>query len=71
VEGVGDAWIEVAFFDSESDVLLAVVADRKRGARFQDNVNRRFTWGDAKQAFRSWARQLRYRLDDLHSGAAG
>jgi hypothetical protein len=71
VEGVGDAWIEVEFFDSESGDLLAVVADRKRGARFQDNVNRSHTWGDAKQAFRNWARQLRYRLDDLHREAAG
>ncbi len=70
VEGVGDAWIEVEFFDSESGELLAVVADRRRGVRFQDNMNRRFTWGDAKQAFRGWARQLRYRLDDLHQEAA-
>jgi hypothetical protein len=69
VEGIGDAWIEVEFFDSESGELLAVVADRRRGVRFQDNVNRRFTWGDAKQAFRAWARQLRYRLDDLHQEA--
>jgi hypothetical protein len=71
VEGVGEAWIEVEFFDSESGELLAVIADRKRGVRFQDNVNRGITWGDAKQAFRSWARRFRYRLDDLHREAAG
>ena len=69
VEGVGEAWIEVEFFDSESGELLAVVADRQRGVRFQDNANRSFTWGDAKQAFRRWARQLRYQLDELHREA--
>jgi hypothetical protein len=71
VEGVGDAWIEVEFFDSESGELLAVVADRRRGVRLQDNANRGFTWGDAEQAFRGWARQLRYRLDELQREAAG
>ncbi len=71
VEGVGDAWIEVEFIDSESGELLAVVADRRRGVRFQDNANRSFTWGDAKQAFRRWARQLRYQFDELQREAAG
>ena len=70
VVGVGEAWIEVEFFDSETGELLAVVADRQRGARLQDNANRNFTWGDARQAFRRWARQLRYQLDDLSARAA-
>jgi hypothetical protein len=71
VVGVGEAWIEVEFFDSETGELLAVVADRQRGVRLQDNANRSSTWGDAKQAFRRWARQLRYRLDELQGEAAG
>ncbi len=71
VEGVGEAWIEVEFFDSESGELLVVVSDRQRGVQFQDNANRSFTWGDAKQAFRRWARQLRYQLDELQGEAAG
>ena len=70
VEGVGEAWIEVEFFDSETGELLAVVAGRQRGVRFQDNANRSFTWGDAKQAFRRWARLLRYQLDELYGEAA-
>ncbi len=71
VEGVGEAWIEVEFFDSETGELLMAVADRQRGLRLQDNANRSFTWGDARQAFRRWARQLRYQFDELQREAAG
>lgn len=65
VVGVGEAWIQVEFRDSQTGELLLVIADAFRGRDLQFNYNRDYTWGDAQEAFRMWARLLRRNLDRI------
>lgn len=62
-EGVGGATMQLALRDSETGELLVAVYARKWGNEFTMNFNRNSTWGDAEDAFRFWARQLRQMLE--------
>lgn len=62
---IGSAAIEAEMLDSTSGERLAAVMDAKRGRRFfafKRSVER---WGDARAAFRAWAREWRELLDEV------
>lgn len=63
---VGGASIEALFLDAETDEVLAAVADSRKGRRFL-NVRSTLKAGDAKKAFRKWAKELREHLDRINA----
>jgi hypothetical protein len=64
---VGRASIEAEILDSVSgERLVAVVASRE-GRRFFNLKNSSTRWGDAKAAFKKWARALGERLEELRA----
>jgi hypothetical protein len=66
---LGRAAVEVEMLDGVSgERVVAVVAER-RGRRFGGKIKGAKRWGDAKAAFRKWAKDLRKRLDELHADA--
>jgi len=67
---VGGASIEVLFLDAESDEVLAAVADTRTGRRFL-NIRSMLRAGDAKKAFRKWAKELREHLDRINATDSG
>ena len=62
---VGGASIEVEILDSQSNERLVAVVDAERGRRFL-NVKGMKKAGDARKAFKGWAREFRERLDRVH-----
>jgi hypothetical protein len=63
---LGRAATEVEISDSQTgERLVAVVAARK-GKRFGGKIKGAKRWGDVRAAFKSWARELRKKLDEVH-----
>ncbi|MEN8132886.1 MAG: DUF3313 domain-containing protein [Pseudomonadota bacterium] len=59
---MGEAAIEGELLDSVTGERLAAIVDRKVGSLFSPSLGY-MTWGHVKDAFRSWAHQLRDVLD--------
>lgn len=59
---VGGASIEVQFLDSETGERLAAGVDQKLGTTI-DGIASFQRFGQAQQAFRDWARDLRVALE--------
>lgn len=68
---LGSASVEAEILDSESGERLVAVVAVKKAKRFGGVVKGSKEWGDAKAAFKSWAKQLRKRLDKLHQSGRG
>lgn len=64
---VGGASVEALFVDGDSGEVLAAVAESRTGRRWF-NMRSMTRAGDAKQAFRKWAKQLRKHLQRVNSG---
>ena len=67
---VGGASIEVEILDSQSNERLVAVVDAERGRRFF-NLKGMKKVGDAKKAFKGWAKEFRQRLDRVHGKRGG
>ncbi|MBK8184992.1 MAG: DUF3313 domain-containing protein [Candidatus Competibacteraceae bacterium] len=82
---LGDTAIETELRDSQSNALVMVYAEKRRGKKYDlesgqdgestmsktvDSYARAYTtWGYAEQAFDYWARKLRRQLDQAHGVA--
>ncbi len=65
---VGEASIEAEFMDSETGKVIAAMIDRKVGSTYSSGTVKG-KWGHAKQAFDTWAKILRKRLDEMLGGS--
>ncbi len=61
--GVGGAATEAVITDGASGAVLAVLADDWQGRSFNANLNLHTRWGDARDAFRKFGRELGKLLD--------
>ncbi len=61
--GIGGAKMEAVFMDGATGDVVAVAADDWQGRPININNNIVTRWGDARDAFRSWARELRRLVD--------
>ena len=58
--------IEGEMLDSTSGDRLVAFVTSKGGRRWFSGFNRYKKWGDIEAAFRSWAKDFRKRLDEVH-----
>jgi hypothetical protein len=63
---VGKAGIEGEMIDSVSGERMVAFVTGKGGRRWFSGLNAYKKWGDIEAAFRSWAKNFRKRLDELH-----
>jgi hypothetical protein len=63
---VGKVGIEGEILDSVSGERLVAFVTGKGGRRWFAGFNAFKKWGDIERAFRSWAKELRQRLDEVH-----
>ena len=63
---VGKVGIEGEMLDSESGDRLVAFVTSKGGRRWFSGFNAFKKWGDIEGAFRSWAKNFRERLDEVH-----
>lgn len=56
--GVGSASFEAVLKDARSGEVVAVIADKYTGTSFASNSNLNTRWGDARDGFRRWGRNL-------------
>jgi hypothetical protein len=63
---VGRVGIEGEMIDSVSGERLVAVVTGKGGRRWFSGLNAYKKWGDIEAAFRTWAKNFRKRLDELH-----
>ncbi|MFP4003031.1 MAG: DUF3313 family protein [Alphaproteobacteria bacterium] len=56
--GVGSASFEAVLRDARTGDIVAVIADRHSGQSFTSNINVNTRWGDAREGFRRWGRNL-------------
>lgn len=63
---VGRVGIEGEMIDSVSGERVVAFVTGKGGRRWFSGLNAYKKWGDIEAAFRSWAKQFRKRLDELH-----
>lgn len=68
---IGSAAIEAEMLDSVTGERLAAVMDAKRGRRFLSFKRSVERWGDAKSAFRAWAKEWRELLDQVKGKREG
>jgi hypothetical protein len=63
---VGEAAVEAEVVDSQSNVRLMALVDRKAGNKFglKEGMT---TWGHVEKAFREWAVRFRLTMDEAHS----
>jgi len=64
---VGKVSIEGEFLESASRERVAAFVTSKSGRRYFAGLNTVKKWGDIEAAFRSWAKELRKRLDGVHA----
>ena len=67
-EGGGSTQIKVAFTDSRSGEVLALVEDRKTSTDLWGVNNRVTNLADVRRHFSAWARSIREWLDSMHKG---
>ncbi|MFZ0580928.1 MAG: DUF3313 domain-containing protein [Candidatus Acidiferrales bacterium] len=63
---IGKVTIEGEMLDSTSGDRLVAFVTSKGGRRWFSGFNAYKKWGDIEAAFRSWAKELRTRLDEVH-----
>jgi hypothetical protein len=63
---IGRAGIEGDMIDSVSGERMVAFVTGKGGRRWFSGLNAYKKWGDIEAAFRSWAKNFRKRLDELH-----
>lgn len=63
---IGKVTIEGEMLDSTSGDRLVAFVTSKGGRRWFSGFNAYKRWGDIEAAFRSWAKELRTRLDEVH-----
>ncbi len=63
---VGKVNIEGEILDSVSGERLVAFVTGKSGRRWFSGLNTVKKWGDIQAAFRSWAKEFRKRLDEVH-----
>lgn len=63
---VGYAAIELELSDSETNELIGAAMSTRRGKRALAGMKAYKRWGDARGAFRSWAKQFRDAVDEAH-----
>lgn len=63
---VGKVGIEGEIIDSVSGERLVAFVTGKGGRRWFSGLKAYKKWGDIEAAFRSWAKEFRKRLDELH-----
>ncbi len=63
---VGKVGIEGEMIDSVSGERLVAFVTGKGGRRWFSGLNAYKKWGDIEAAFRTWAKNFRKRLDELH-----
>jgi hypothetical protein len=63
---VGKIGIEGEMIDSVSGERMVAFVTGKGGRRWFSGLNAYKKWGDIEAAFRSWAKNFRKRLDELH-----
>jgi Protein of unknown function (DUF3313) len=63
---VGKVGVEGQMIDSVSGERLVAFVTGKGGRRWFSGLNAYKKWGDIEAAFRSWAKNFRKRLDELH-----
>src|SRR5580704_13160470 len=63
---VGKVGIEGEMIDSASGERMVAFVTGKGGRRWFSGLNAYKKWGDIEAAFRSWAKNFRKRLDELH-----
>lgn len=63
---VGKVGIEGEMTDSVSGERMVAFVTGKGGRRWFSGLNAYKKWGDIEAAFRSWAKNFRKRLDELH-----
>ena len=61
--GTGEAGTEMELLDSQSGVRLAAVMDRRQGGKEAFGGK----WDDTKEAFDTWAKRFRQRLDEMRA----
>jgi hypothetical protein len=64
---VGKIGIEGEMIDSVSGERMVAFVTGKGGRRWFSGFNAYKKWGDIEAAFRSWAKNFRKRLDELHA----
>jgi len=64
---VGKVSIEGEMLESSSRERVAAFVTSKTGRRWFAGLNTVKKWGDIETAFRSWAKELRKRLDAVHA----
>ena len=63
---IGKVSIEGEMLDSTSGDRLVAFVTSKGGRRWFSGFNQYKKWGDIEAAFRSWAKDFRKRLDEVH-----
>jgi hypothetical protein len=63
---IGRAGIEGDMIDSVSGERMVAFVTGKGGRKWFSGLNAYKKWGDIEAAFRSWAKNFRKRLDELH-----
>jgi hypothetical protein len=63
---IGKISIEGEMLDSGSGEQLVAFMTSKGGRRWFSGFNAYKKWGDIESAFRSWAKEFRQRLDEVH-----
>jgi hypothetical protein len=63
---VGRVGIEGDMIDSVSGERMVAFVTGKGGRRWFSGLNAYKKWGDIEAAFRSWAKNFRKRLDEMH-----
>jgi hypothetical protein len=66
-EGGGVIAMAIAFLDSETGDVLAIAKDHKSGSSTWGVNNSVTNRSEVQRTFRSWASQIRGRLDEVHS----